>query len=194
MPVSGWTDGLATLAATTAHFREVLAQVRPEQLDASTPCPDWRVRDLVQHVAVGNRWASLLLRGAEPGPAMGQAKAVGRTGDLLPDFDADTASQAAAFAEEGAETRVVQHFLGPVPAGQFLAMRSGDVLIHSWDLARATGADERLPQPLVQVGLAIYEARAASLAATGMFGSGGEGAPAPTTDQDRLLHLTGRRP
>lgn len=189
-----WADGLATLAAATGHYRGVLVQVRPEQLDGPTPCPDWAVRDLVAHVGVGNRWASLLLDGAEPGPAMGRARALARTGDPVADFDADSAAQAAAFAEPDAPGRTVQHFLGPVPAPQFLGMRTGDVLIHAWDLARAIGADERFPEPLVRAGLAIYEARAELLASTGMFGTGAEGAPEPADEQHRLLHLTGRRP
>jgi uncharacterized protein (TIGR03086 family) len=192
--MTDWPGGLATLAAANAHYREVLAGVRPEQLDGTTPCPDWRVRDLVEHVGVGNRWAALLLHGGDPGPAMGQARATLRSGELLVDFDAATAAQAVAFAEDETPSRVVQHFLGPVSAWQFLGMRTGDVLIHSWDLARATGIDERLPEPLVQVGLRLYGARSELLAATGMFGVGATGAPEPADDQQRLLHLTGRRP
>jgi uncharacterized protein (TIGR03086 family) len=192
--MADWTAALATLAAANAHFRTVLGQVRPEQLDGPTPCPDWQVRDLLAHVSVGNRWAALLMQGAEPGPAMGQAQATPRTGELLADFDADTAAQAAAFAEEGAVSRTVHHFIGDVPAWQFLGMRTGDVLVHTWDLARAVGADEQLPAPLVQAGLAMYGPRAEQLAATGMFGRGAEGAPEPADDQQRLLHLTGRRP
>lgn len=191
--MTGWAAGLETLATANAHFRGLLAQVRAEQLDGPTPCPDWRVRDLLAHVSVGNRWASLLLQGAEPGPAMAQAQAVPRPDDLLAAFDADTAAQVEAF--DGAEpAATVHHFIGDVPAWQFLGMRTGDVLIHSWDLARAVGADERLPEPLVGAGLAIYGARAEQLAASGMFGHGAEGAPEPADDQQRLLHLTGRRP
>lgn len=191
--MTDWAAGLETLATANAHFRSLVGQVRDEQLDGPTPCPDWQVRDLLAHVSVGNRWASLLLAGAEPGPAMGQAQAVPRPDDRLAAFDADTAAQADAFA--GAEpSGVVHHFIGDVPAWQFLGMRTGDVLIHSWDLARAIGADERLPEPLVQAGLAMYGPRADQLAATGMFGRGAEGAPEPADDQQRLLHLTGRRP
>jgi uncharacterized protein (TIGR03086 family) len=191
--MTDWATGLGALAAANAHFRTLLAQVREDQLDGPTPCPDWTVRDLLAHVSVGNRWASLLLQGAQPGPAMGQAQALPRSDDRPAAFDADTAAQAEAFA--GAEpTGTVHHFIGDVPAWQFLGMRTGDVLIHSWDLARAIGADERLPAPLVQAGLAMYGPREDQLAGTGMFGPGAEGAPEPADDQQRLLHLTGRRP
>lgn len=192
--MAGWAERRETLTAATAHFRAVLAQVRPDLLDAPTPCTDWTVRDLCAHVSVGNRWAALLLDGAQPGPAMAAAQALPRTGDLLADFDADTAAQADGFAAEGAQGRTVHHFMGDVSAAQFLGMRTGDVLIHAWDLARAIGTDERLPEPLVRAGLAMYGSRSDGLAATGMFGRGAEGAPEPVDDQQRLLHLTGRRP
>jgi uncharacterized protein (TIGR03086 family) len=187
-------DGLATLAEAAAHFGQVLAQVQPDQAAGPTPCDDWSVTDLVEHVTGGNHWAALILRGAKAGEAMAQVKAGAFTGDSNADYLAATKAQQAAFDEAGALGRTVDHFIGPVPAARFLGMRTGDLLIHSWDLARAIGADERLPEPLVRAGLAIYEPMADRLAASGMFGSGAQGAPPAQTPQDRLLQLTGRRP
>lgn len=69
---------------------------------------------------------------------------------------------------------------------------TGDVLIHTWDLARSTGFDERLDPDLVAEQLAGMEPVADSLAASGHYAP-----PVPVPDradpQTRLLALTGRR-
>lgn len=187
-------DAQAVLAAAAEHFGLLLAQVRVEQSGAPTPCDPWTVRDLIEHVIGGNQWAARLLAGASAAEAMAQVKATAFSGDLIADYTAGVQAQQAAFSADGALDRTVAHFIGPVPARQFLGMRIGDVLIHSWDLARAAELDEQLPAGLVQAGLAIYEARAGQLAGTGMFGAGAQGAPPPRTEQERLLQLTGRRP
>ena len=73
-------------------------------------------------------------------------------------------------------------------------MRTGDLLVHSWDLAKATGADDVLDEDLVQYVVASYEPLAAVLGSTGMFGTGQTGtAESAGSPQERLLDLVGRQ-
>ncbi|MEE2035508.1 TIGR03086 family protein, partial [Rhodococcus sp. CC-R104] len=65
--------------------------------------------------------------------------------------------------------------------------------VHTWDLARAVGADDRLDSALVEAVWAEIEPQRDMLAASGLFA-----APVPISDdapvQDRLIALTGRDP
>ncbi|MGZ4504808.1 MAG: maleylpyruvate isomerase N-terminal domain-containing protein, partial [Nocardioidaceae bacterium] len=55
---------------TTLHRRSIetwtdrLARVRPDQWDAPTPCTEWSVRDLVNHVVGEDRWTVPLMHGS----------------------------------------------------------------------------------------------------------------------------------
>jgi uncharacterized protein (TIGR03086 family) len=184
---------LTTLQAATDRFAAVLAGVAPDRYGDPTPCEDWTVLDLIDHVIGGNHWAPLLLAGADGREALGQIKAMTFADDRRESCAASVAAQQEAFAAADPGTPV-QHMIGRIPAAQFLAMRIGDVLVHTWDLCRAVGADERIPPELVAAGLAIFEPQAARIGSIGMFGKGPEGAPEPADDQQRLLQLTGRRP
>src|SRR5690606_13121763 len=73
----------------------------------------------------------------------------------------------------------------------YLREQVSDVTIHSWDLARATAADETLDAALVDAVWAVFEPQRDALEASGLFDS-----PVPMPDdaplQSRLLALTGR--
>ena len=68
-----------------------------------------------------------------------------------------------------------------------------DVAIHTWDLARAVGADEELDTELVEAVWTVFEPQKETLAASGLYAP-----PVPLPDdaplQQRLLAVTGRDP
>ena len=74
--------------------------------------------------------------------------------------------------------------------GQFVV---GDILIHTWDLARATGLDETLDAELVHDMLAAMEPLDAMLRSSGQFGPRVDVAPG-ADEQTRLIAFTGRQP
>jgi hypothetical protein len=74
-------------------------------------------------------------------------------------------------------------------------MRVGDAVLHAWDLARAIGADDRLPPELVAEVWAGMSPMAAFIGKTGFFGSAPSGEVGEDAAlQDRLLDLSGRHP
>jgi uncharacterized protein (TIGR03086 family) len=70
---------------------------------------------------------------------------------------------------------------------------TGDVLVHQWDLARATGGDERLDPEAVHRLFDGMEAMDESMRSSGHFGPRVD-VPADASEQDRLLAFTGRDP
>ncbi|EPH42327.1 hypothetical protein STRAU_4607 [Streptomyces aurantiacus JA 4570] len=175
-------------------FTERVHTVRAGQWDAPTPCAEWTVRDLVNHLAVEQLWVPPLVR---DGAAI---EDVGDTfdGDMLgadPVASWDTAAEAAhaAFDEPGALERTVHLSYGETPARDYCAQMVTDLVVHSWDLARAIGADERLPDDLVAAAVREVTPYAAELTKTGLFGPAVQ--PPPGADvQTKLLCLLGRTP
>ena len=174
------------------EFDARVRSVRPDQWHHATPCTEWDVRQLVKHLVVEQLWAPLLLEGAT----------VDDVGDR---FDGDqlgedpvaawaSAATAAreAFAAPGALRRSVELSYGRRPAEGYCQEMTMDLTVHTWDLARAIGADEQLDEDLVSDVLAFIEPQVDQLVATGLFDPPievGDGAGTQT----RLLALLGRR-
>jgi uncharacterized protein (TIGR03086 family) len=131
-------------------FAGVLAGVHAEQLDAMTPCTEWKVRDLIEHVLGGNEMVSRRSGGDEDPPA--------RPDDLVAAHGATAAAAQAVFAApDGLSKRFTLPF-GEVPGQQFIGMRTSDVLTHAWDLAVATGQSSDLDPELATEQLAALRA------------------------------------
>jgi uncharacterized protein (TIGR03086 family) len=183
---------LSRFASAMAEFDRRVRAVRPEQWHNPTPCTEWDVRALVNHVVVEQLWAPLLLDGAT-------VEDVGDRfdGDQLGDDPVVAWANAAAaareaFAAPGVLRRFVELSYGRRPAEGYCQEMTLDLTVHAWDLARGIQTDERLDGELVSDVLAFIEPQVEQLAGTGMFAS-----PVAVGDdadpQTRLLALLGRR-
>lgn len=124
-------------------------EVKDDQWDAPTPCRDWNVRELVNHVTGENLWTGPLMRGST-------IEEVGDRfdGDLLGDSPIPTALTAAReaigiVAEILPSQGTVHLSYGEEKMGEYVHQLAADHLIHAWDLAAATNGDTRLDPPLV---------------------------------------------
>jgi uncharacterized protein (TIGR03086 family) len=193
-------DVLDRFVLASAQFEQLLRTVRAEQWDLPTPCTEWNVRKLVNHMTRGNlSYIGLAAGGtSEQFLRLRDEDALGA--DPVAAYVRSARQCAEAFAEPGALQRILDYPLGRVPGGQALAVRTTDSVIHTWDLARAVGADERLNPGLVawiDAGLdAIYAGLAetpADLDTTHRFFAAPEGTLATDASrQERLLHRMGR--
>ncbi|GAA2975049.1 TIGR03086 family metal-binding protein [Actinokineospora diospyrosa] len=184
------------LHAPRDEFRRRLVHVTPDVFGAATPCPDWTVRDLVNHVIGGDQMTVVLLEGGTTEAAV-QALGADWIGDDDPVVVFAAAGEALdrAAAVDGVLERVVPHPMGPVPGHQAVSFRVAEYLVHAWDLARALGVDERLDAGLVEQTWEGMRGLAPVIGGLGMFGSGPSGAlDENSSPQDRLLDLSGRRP
>jgi uncharacterized protein (TIGR03086 family) len=188
-------DDLDLLALATEEFRLRLAAVGADQHFLPTPCDDWNVNGLVSHVLGGNHMAVRLVEGARRPEATGYLAGLPLGEDPLATYDEVAAAQLAAFSAPGALERVCEHPMGDLPGAMVLGFRVGDLTLHTWDLAEATGGDTDLhPELVEQVWTSLQPIRG-SIALSGVFGEGPSGElddDAPL--QQRLLDLVGRRP
>ena len=161
----------------------VIRGIRPEQLSAPTPCSEYDVRGLLDHLL---HWGPSLARAsrhsdgqAQPGgdPVQGQI-------ELL------VAAWSVPEAWQGVTSMGGPHEL---PARMIGAMAVGEVVVHGWDLARATGQPVSWDGTLLEF-LHDEVAKTAELGRE-MQAYGAE-VPVPRTAPvlDRMLALTGRDP
>jgi uncharacterized protein (TIGR03086 family) len=179
------------MPAALRRFGARVHEIPAAAWDAPTPCTEWSVRDLVNHVTVEQLWAPHLLRG-ETLDEVGDRY----DGDQLgadPTGMWDRAAEDARKAWEAAgDDASVDTSMGPLPVREYAEQMHLDLLVHGWDLARGAGLDPALPADSVEHALAFVEPRAEEFAGYGVF------APpvdvASTDPADRLLALLGRAP
>ena len=133
------------------NFAQKVQQVSDDQWGEPTPCTEWDVRALVNHVVGEELWVKPLIDGKtieDVGTAF--------DGDVLGDDPRQTSAAAATEANEsfdrGVSEGVTAHLsFGDTPAAEYAMQLTADHLIHGWDLAAATGMDRAMDPELVAV-------------------------------------------
>src|SRR5690242_15285219 len=123
----------------SSGFEHKLRAVRSDQWPWPTPCTDWNVRQLVNHVTRGNLNYVMLLDGGTKADFLRLRDADALGTDPLEAYARSVRDCADAFGRAGALHQLLDHPLGRVAGEQALAVRTTDTVIHTWDLARATG-------------------------------------------------------
>jgi uncharacterized protein (TIGR03086 family) len=131
-------------------FTRALRSVAPGQWSARTPCVEWDIRALVNHVAQGNLNYVRLLDGATAAQFLQMRDVDALGSDPVGAYEASVRDCAHAYSRDGALEQVVDHPLGQLPGRQALAVRTTDTVIHTWDLARAAGTDDTLAPDLLR--------------------------------------------
>jgi uncharacterized protein (TIGR03086 family) len=173
-----------------ADFGSRVRAVPADRWEAPTPCQEWTVRDLVNHLVGEHLWAAHLLRGES-------LEEVGDRydGDLLGEdpvaaWSAAEASSSAAWKGLVSLDQPVTVSAGQTSAQAYAEEMLLDLVVHGWDLARGAGQDEAMDRAALAHLLAFVSSNADSWKDTGMFAP-----PVPTASadpQERLLALLGR--
>ncbi|WP_312018598.1 TIGR03086 family metal-binding protein [Streptomyces sp. I05A-00742] len=182
-------DPRPQLRRAVAQLNAVAAQVRPDRLDAATPCGEYDVRGLLGHLV---------------GVARALAEATGegevRRGDDRPPRVADDAWPAAveesctelvdAWRDEARLTEPFDAPWGKVPGHNALRFIVMELVVHAWDLNEALGRPAALDPELSEYALATAE----RLPAEGRPGAFAAARPAPegADAHVRLAARTGR--
>lgn len=162
-------------------FGARLRLVRAEHWLLATPCDEWDVRTLVNHVVGGATRYAMLLHGATADEVVATVALDHLGDDPVASFEQRSREVAYAFAEPGALLRTVHHPAGDVSGRELLELRITEFAVHAWDLARAIGADEQIDPALVQ-----------EMWNRALLGS--TGSENDESQLVRLLQHTGRRP
>jgi uncharacterized protein (TIGR03086 family) len=178
--------------AADAAARTV-AGVDSSQFGGPTPCADWDVRTLLNHLIV---WTSYSLESRAHGESVSQ--------DLIDrDFAAEAGFGAgyraqldralAAWSGQEAWDRSLDIMGTPTPAADVAALNISEMILHGWDLAAATGQPYRVGDAAAAAALRAVEANAELFRQYKGFADAVE-VPASASALDRLLAESGRDP
>jgi uncharacterized protein (TIGR03086 family) len=164
-------------------WTDVYSSVGDDDWDRRTPCEDWNVRELVDHALA---WQAI------GGALLGASTAAGD------DWETIREAYATHLADPSNLEGTVDEFAG-APKQTLAALLIGDLLIHSWDLARSIGADETLPPAAVEVTMdGLNHAPPELMRGRNPLGTPMMGPPVAISDdsslQDKMIAFTGRRP
>jgi uncharacterized protein (TIGR03086 family) len=179
-------DPVTLYRGATNQAMTVVDAVRADQLESPTPCTEWTVQQLIDHLVGGTEYLLSAAQRREPAQRTGATGADYRDGvaDVLTALKRPGAMEQTCISPLGFEWSVAQ-----AVAGTFM-----DVLIHTWDLARATGQDEKLDPDLVDACTAMFLPEMPERGrAAGIIGPAVEVGD-DASPQDRLLAAMGRHP
>jgi uncharacterized protein (TIGR03086 family) len=127
-------DVIDQLDEIAPQLSGVASKVRPDQFDNPTPCARFTVRDLFDHMIGGAGQFAAQLQGTEA-PAPVELSDADRPAALADALDAICV----AAKSPGALGREVTLPFGTVPGAVVVRFLTVDGMVHSWDIATATG-------------------------------------------------------
>lgn len=161
--------------------------IRPDQLGLATPCDEWTVQDVLDHLVGGTGYLGAAIAGAEPGdPPRATTSDDLRRGiaACLEGLSDPSAMERTATSPLGSEWSVAEATAGT----------SMDLLVHTWDLASATGRDVQLDPVVLDACIGMFLPHMPEMGrAAGIVGPAVE-VPADASPQQVLLGAMGRRP
>ncbi len=165
-------------------FARVLAQCG-DGLDGQSPCEGWKGQDVVDHVLGGTTFFTTGFGGTAP--------TVDEAADLPARYAALRAALVETISRPGALDQMVSSPIGgEVPGGVMLGIFTTDTLIHTWDLARASGRDVELDAELLERSWEGAKPIESILRQPGIFGPAVE-VPEEAPFQARALAFFGRQ-
>jgi uncharacterized protein (TIGR03086 family) len=135
--VGDQTPPAEVLTSACESTRSILENVKREQLALPTPCEDWPVHDLIDHIVSATRFFADIA-GAEEASEGEEWPSYADT-DFVTAFGEHARRITAAFSAPGAMERTMALPTGPAPGSRCIQVATGEIFVHGWDLAKATG-------------------------------------------------------
>ncbi|MGQ0843160.1 MAG: TIGR03086 family metal-binding protein [Sporichthyaceae bacterium] len=187
-------DGLEALRRADDGFDRVLRRIGAGDWRRPTPCAQWDVHQVVNHVVIGGGRYGRLVRGGSREDFLAE-----RNLDALGDapiaaWEENAGICRAAFAEAGALERIVPFPVGDMPGERLLTIRVVEVLVHTWDLARALRYEESADAEAARFALTAWREHGLPRAAGDVHFFDEPTLGATGSDLERLLRSAGREP
>jgi uncharacterized protein (TIGR03086 family) len=165
--------------------QRIVDDIDRSHFELPTPCDQWNVRQVLEHMIGGNR------RIAGDLPAEGE--------DLIGDdpstaYAAGAAAAAATFEAPGGLERTFKLSIGEVPGSVAVRARATDQLAHAWDLANATGMSTDLSPEMYTAALEQLRQRFATSGRNPATYAEEQQPPVGAGPADRFAAFAGRRP
>ena len=136
------------LTVILAAISELVDRIEPAHLHNPTPCTNFDVSDVLDHMIVLGGSFSYLFRGLEP-PEPQTRDDDGRV--PAAEFRKVMHDLLDAVHTEGALELTIASPVGEMPGDTFARLVAFDGFVHGWDIARATGLTWELPDEVVAV-------------------------------------------
>ncbi len=187
-------DSVALMKQVVASTDKVVKGTDATQLGLQSPCTEWTVRDVINHITGGaTMFAVCVEEGSVPDDLLGKLMGGDNLGaDYVKSWETASSRALTAFGAPGALDKMVKLPFGEMPAGVALNIAVFDVLTHAADIASATGQtieDTALVETALEVG---HEMIGPDLRAPGIFDPE-QPAPEGATPVVRLLAFAGRK-
>jgi len=183
-------DATTALECSYDTLAKVVANLGPGQLSAPTCCPGWDVRGLLNHILGGAIMYTLVNAGHAAGEDAGDV--IGE--DPIHALAVTSAANLASWRQPRALEGDRAYPWGTFPAGAGLVINVGEVALHAWDLARATGQSADIDPDVAQVIYDFYRrVPMEQMRSSGVYGPE-INVPETAPVQQRLLGFLGRLP
>ena len=185
------SGGAVLLDRAIGYALGVVAAVTPELLSRPTPCGDWDLRRLLEHL---NDALAALHEAADRGlVGLDPAVAGAAAGDPIEAFRDRANRLRGAWTDAVRDDRVVVVAGLPLTAGVVAGAGAVEIAVHAWDVARACGQRRPIPHDLAADLLAICPLLVPATARDPQFAARVT-VPPSASPSDHLVALLGRQP
>jgi uncharacterized protein (TIGR03086 family) len=185
--------------SATSALATLVQRVRDEDLDRPTPCPDYRLGDLLDHVG-GFAMAFTAAATKQVDDVVSSPPPPGDAGRLEPGWRdriaADLAEMARAWRDPAAWQGMTKAGGLDLPGEVAGAVALDELVVHGWDVARSVGAPYAVEPELLEVVhgfVASFSGPGNEEAREGLFGPE-VAVPGDAPLLDRVIGMTGRDP
>jgi uncharacterized protein (TIGR03086 family) len=184
-------DIAAQLEESAKATTSVARGIRQDQLSQATPCEDWDVETLINHLVGTLEYFAARAEGKPSGPPKPAPKAPYE--ETISRLEGAAGATVEAWQRPGALEQKIDSGSGAMPASTLATMAMSEMLMHGWDLARATGQQLRVDD--VEVDQLLSEMKKVLPAGARQPAFGPETLPrANAAPIDRLAAFLGRTP
>jgi uncharacterized protein (TIGR03086 family) len=174
----------------SAAATKVAGNVKTDQLGDPTPCDEFDVRGLINHLL-----GAMLIQAEAAETGKGTMPEEGDLfgDDIAKDFGDAQKRLVAAWSQPGVMDKTLELPWGTFPASMYAGMVFVEGIVHGWDLAKATGQDFDVDPALAEAALDYLTPIDAMLRQPGVYGAKVD-VPADAPALDRLIAFAGRTP
>ncbi|GAB3307954.1 TIGR03086 family protein [Epidermidibacterium keratini] len=179
------------LAASQEWIAALIDGVSPDQLSSQTPCAEYDVRGLIEHLLAVELRVQRIGESGDIGDAPSELPLP--EGDLAAAFRSAAADAAAAWRDDERLTATVTPPFGTMPGAAALGGYISEHVTHGWDLATATGQNAEADPALAAVAMGAMEKALPDGPREGLPFAPAVEPAADAGPTERLANWTGRR-